>query len=238
MGPRWCGVHSTKETGKTSISNFPPPPPFFILHSSFFMRLVIATHNPHKTGEFRTLLGPSWLVEDLSAHPHLSPPEENGSTFEENATIKTLEASTALGSDVLIVADDSGLEVDALDGRPGIHSARYAGLGAGDRGNLDKVLAELASAGIRGKARSARFRCVLVLARGGNKLAVFQGAVEGVLANEPKGSGGFGYDSAFIPDGHCQTFGQLPPEVKNSLSHRARALAGLMEHLAGLTSVD
>lgn len=194
-------------------------------------RLLIATHNNHKTQEFRALLGASWQVEDLTAHPQLPVPEENGLTFEENATLKALAASAALGPAVLVLADDSGLEVDALGGRPGIYSARYAGAGAGDNGNLRKVLDELAAAGIRGKARTARFRCVLVLARGGEKRAAFHGAVEGIMANKPKGSGGFGYDPAFIPEGHCETFGQLPEEVKNGLSHRARALAGLMEFL-------
>lgn len=193
-------------------------------------RLLIATHNAHKTGEFRALLGPGWIVEDMSAHPHLPAPEETGSTFEENATIKALSAGTALGPDVLVVADDSGLEVDALDGRPGIYSARYASPGAGDRGNLQKVLDELA--GVRGKERSGRFRCVLVLARGSEKIAAFHGTVEGILANEPKGEGGFGYDPAFIPDGYCETFGQLPAEVKHSLSHRARALQGLVQYLS------
>jgi XTP/dITP diphosphohydrolase len=133
---------------------------------------------------------------------------------------------------VLVVADDSGLEVDALGRRPGIYSARYAGPGAGDGGNLRKVLEELAVAGIRGKDRSARFRCVLVLARDGAKVAAFHGAVEGILANEPKGGEGFGYDPAFIPEGHCETFGQLPAEVKNALSHRARALTALLEFLS------
>jgi XTP/dITP diphosphohydrolase len=194
-------------------------------------RLVIATHNTHKTGEFRSLLGNTWQVEDLTAHPHLPAPAEDGRTFEDNATIKALAASRALGPDIPVVADDSGLEVDALDGRPGIFSARYAGPGAGDGGNLRKVLDELAAAGVRGKARSARFRCVLVLARDGAKLAAFHGAVEGIMANEPKGGGGFGYDPAFIPEGHCETFGQLSAEVKNGLSHRARALTALLEFL-------
>ncbi len=196
-------------------------------------RLLIATHNAHKTGEFQALLGEGWLVEDLSAHPELPAPEETGTTFEENATIKALAAGAALGPEVLVVADDSGLEVDALGGRPGVYSARYAGPGAGDRGNLEKVLAELAEAGVRGKDRSARFRCVLVLARGAEKLAAFDGTIEGILANEAKGEGGFGYDPAFIPEGHCETFGQLPPEVKNGMSHRARALTRLLAHLDG-----
>ena len=193
-------------------------------------QLVIATHNAHKTQEFRALLGDGWLVEDLSAHPQLTAPEENGLTFEENATIKALAASRVLGPDVFVVADDCGRDVDALDGRPGIYSARYAGPGAGDGGNLRKVLDELS--GVRGKARTARFRCVLVLARGGEKLTACHGSVEGIMANEPKGAGGFGYDPAFIPDGHCETFGQLPAETKNALSHRARALTQLMEDLS------
>jgi len=194
-------------------------------------RLVIATHNAHKTEEFCTLLGAAWQVEDLHAHPELPAPDENGATFEENATIKALAASKALGPDVLVVADDSGLEVDALAGRPGIRSARYAGPGAGDGGNLRKVLDELAAADVRGKARRACFRCVLVPARAGVKLGAFHGTVEGIMANEPKGGGGFGYDPAFIPDGYCETFGQLPAEVKHTLSHRARALAQLVEWL-------
>jgi XTP/dITP diphosphohydrolase len=199
--------------------------------SSMPLRLVIATHNPHKTAEFRDLLGPEWSVEDLTGHAELPPPIEDGATFEENATIKALAAGRVLGPDVLVVADDSGLEVDALEGRPGIHSSSYAGHGAGDRANLNKVLTELAAAGVRGRNRRARFRCVLVLARGAQKLAAFHGAVEGILANEPKGGGGFGYDPAFIPDGYCESFGQLPASVKNKLSHRARALAGLIECL-------
>jgi XTP/dITP diphosphohydrolase len=195
-------------------------------------RLVIATHNAHKTEEFRALLGPEWEIEDLSAHPELPAPDETGSTFEENAAVKALAAAAKLGPGVLVLADDSGLEVDALDGRPGIHSARYAGTAAGDRdrANLEKVLTELAAAGIRGKERSARFHCVLVLACGPEKIAAFHGTVEGILANEPKGSGGFGYDPAFIPEGYCETFGQLPPDVKNGLSHRARALARLIDY--------
>ena len=199
-------------------------------------RLVIATHNAHKTQEFRALLGDGWQVEDLSAHPHLPVPAENGRTFEENATIKALAASCALGPEIFVVADDSGLEVDALDGRPGIYSARYAGPGAGDGGNLRKVLHELT--GVRGKARRARFRCVLVLSRGGEKLTACHGSVEGMMANEPKGDGGFGYDPAFIPDGCCETFGQLPAAVKNTLSHRARALASLLKHLDGKVLPD
>ena len=107
--------------------------------------LVIATHNQHKTGEFRQLC-PDWQVEDLSSHPHVPAPVEDGSTFEENSTIKALHASRLLGPEVLVVADDSGLEVDALSGRPGIHSARYSGPGATDATNREKVLAAIVAA--------------------------------------------------------------------------------------------
>lgn len=195
-------------------------------------RIVIATHNSHKTGEFRVLLGPDWTVEDLTTHPDLPVPEENGVTFEENAAIKALSASERLGPEVLVVADDSGLEVDALDGRPGIFSARYAGPGAGDTGNRDKVVAEMAE--IPDPRRTARFRCVLVLARGPEILATCAGAIEGRLTTAASGAGGFGYDPIFIPEGHDQTFGELPAEVKNSLSHRARALESLKISLSAL----
>jgi XTP/dITP diphosphohydrolase len=195
-------------------------------------RLVIATANQHKTEEFRALLGSGWRVEDLRDHPHLAAPEENGSTFSENAAIKALAASCALDADCLVIADDSGLEVDALGGRPGVHSARFAGPGATDAANREKLLRELAGAGARGgRTRTARFRCVLAAARNGRVLAEFDGAVEGVIGTVEKGAGGFGYDSLFIPDGHCATFAQLPAEVKNAMSHRGRAAAKLKEWL-------
>lgn len=194
-------------------------------------RLVIATGNRHKTEEFRSLLGPEWIVEDLKDHPHLPSPEETGETFEENGVIKALAASAALGAEALVVADDSGLEVDALGGRPGVHSARYSGPEATDAANRAKLLAELAECKARGKDRRGRFRCVLVVAQNGEKLASFEGSVEGVIANLEKGDGGFGYDRLFIPDGYCESFGQLPGAVKNSLSHRGRAAEKLVAWL-------
>lgn len=196
--------------------------------------LVIATGNSHKTQEFRALLGPEWTIQDLSDHPGLPSPEETGTTFLENATIKALSASRILGPGYLVLADDSGLEVDALEGAPGVYSARYAGPKATDLDNRVKLLAELATRDVRGKARSGRFRCVLVLARGEQVLSDHSGAVEGILANEDKGVGGFGYDPLFIPEGYCETFGQLSAETKNALSHRARAAAKLVESLAAL----
>jgi XTP/dITP diphosphohydrolase len=196
--------------------------------------IVIATGNAHKTEEFRALLGPAWTVEDLSQHPSLPSPEETGTTFLENATIKALSASRLLGRDYLVLADDSGLEVDALNGAPGVYSARYAGPTATDADNRAKLLAALEELGVRGKARSARFRCVLVLTRGEEVISHHSGAVEGILTNEEKGSGGFGYDALFIPDGYCETFAQLPGATKNELSHRARAAAELVKSLSAM----
>ena len=149
--------------------------------------------------------------------------EETGITFEENATLKALAVSEHFGG--WVIADDSGLEVDRLGGAPGVWSARFSGVGATDASNRALLLEKLA--GARGKERSARFRCVIVLARGGQKLAAFSGSIEGVIINQEKGSGGFGYDSLFVPEGHCETFAELGAEVKNTLSHRSRALEGL-----------
>ncbi|MGI9243432.1 MAG: non-canonical purine NTP pyrophosphatase, partial [Verrucomicrobiales bacterium] len=136
--------------------------------------LVIATHNAHKTEEIRAILGAHFgEILDLSSYPDIPPADETGTTFEENATIKALEASRALGEGVSVLSDDSGLEVDALEGAPGVYSARYSGEGATDASNRVKLLAELERVGARGKERSGRFRCVMVLVRGGEKLAVF-----------------------------------------------------------------
>ena len=183
-------------------------------------RLLIATKNAHKTTEIAAMLGPAWEVTDLNAHPDISAPEETGKTFAENAAIKALAASRLFPC--LVLADDSGLEVDALGGAPGVRSARYAGPQATDADNRAKLLAALG--GVRGKDRSARFRCVLVLSEGGEARATFDGTVEGTIINAERGDGGFGYDALFVPDGFCETFAQLPAATKNTLSHRARAM--------------
>jgi len=185
-------------------------------------RLLIATKNAHKTAEIAAILS-GWLVSDLTAHPGIPAPEETGSTFEENAGIKAVAASLLFPG--LVLSDDSGLEVDALGGAPGVISARYAGPGATDAGNRARLLRELAAEGARGQARTARFRCVMAVAEAGAILATFSGAVEGIIVNEEKGDGGFGYDALFVPAGFCETFGQLAATTKNQLSHRARALA-------------
>jgi XTP/dITP diphosphohydrolase len=193
------------------------------------MRLLIATKNAHKTAEIAAML-PGWEVSDLTAHPDIPAPEETGATFAENAAIKALAASKRFPG--LVLADDSGLEVDALGGAPGVYSARYAGPSATDADNRARLLRELDATGARGKARTARFRCVLVLVEKGEVLGTFDGAVEGVIVNQEKGEGGFGYDALFVPEGYCETFGQLPAETKNQLSHRSRALAKAAAFLA------
>ena len=194
--------------------------------------LILATHNTHKTEEIRGMLGGFFdEVVDLTSFPEIPEADETGTTFSANAAIKATEASAAM-PEALVVADDSGLEVDALDGAPGVYSARYSGEGATDESNRVKLLEELKRKGARGKSRSGRFRCVLAVARGGEVIREFDGAVEGIIANEAKGDNGFGYEPLFIPEGHCETFGQLPPETKHGMSHRGRALEKLKAWLA------
>lgn len=179
------------------------------------------------------MLGPEWSVEDLKDRPHLSSPEETGLTFEENAKIKALSASLELPA-LLVLSDDSGLEVDVLDKEPGVTSARYAGESATDADNRAKLKAELARVQAEGAAApfTGRFRCCMVLALDGKVLAVCDGAVEGALLTQEEGQGGFGYDALFVPEGHEHSFGVLPAEVKNGLSHRARALSKMVKFLS------
>ena len=189
----------------------------------------MATRNPHKTRELRQILGSDFTVRDLRAHSEISEIAETGTSFEENAKLKALAVSRKLPG--LVAADDSGLEVDALGGAPGIYSARYAGANATNKERIDKLLEELARIDAKKEQRSARFRCVLALARNGDVLGTFEGIVEGQIADRPRGSHGFGYDPIFVPNGFQQTFGQLRPAEKNQLSHRARALKKLRAFL-------
>jgi XTP/dITP diphosphohydrolase len=193
--------------------------------SSSLISLLVSTRNAHKVREITAILGPSFRVSDLSALSSMPEIAETGDTFEENATLKAVAVSQVSGG--WVIADDSGLEVDALGGAPGVYSARYSGRAATDLGNNALLLKNLRH--VRGKQRRARFRCVIVLARDGRKLAAFDGAVEGIIGRQPKGSEGFGYDPLFIPEGFCQTFGELPAATKNRLSHRAMALERLRE---------
>ncbi len=200
------------------------------------IELVVATRNRHKAREIQHILGPEFKVRDLRAHPDVSEIRESGTSFEENAKIKALAASRQLPA--LVIADDSGLEVDALGGAPGIYSARYAGANATDRDKIDKLLGELARVRATGDGRRARFRCVVALARNGDLLGIFEGTVEGRITNTARGDSGFGYDPIFVPDGFEQTFGELPTEVKNTISHRAKAIRAVAEKLKRLEFGD
>lgn len=186
-------------------------------------RLLLATRNAHKTQEVREILGAGFIVEDLTDRPDLPDVEETGDTFEANARLKALAASPHY--DGWILADDSGLEVDALGGEPGVRSARFAGDNATMEDNRELLKRRIA--GLGAEQRRARFRCVLALARGGEVVRTFEGAVEGVIAPDEAGEGGFGYDPLFVPEGGTRTFAEMASAEKHALSHRGRALAGL-----------
>lgn len=182
-------------------------------------RLIVATRNAHKTAEIRTMIGDRFEVLDGTDFPDWPPIEETGTTFLENARLKAEGISRLV--DGWVLSDDSGLEVDALDGAPGVWSSSFGG----EEGNHAKNNARLMAEMVGRTDRSARFRCTMVIAHGGREAAHFQGSVEGKLVSELRGEGGFGYDPLFIPEGYDQTFAELGDEVKNQLSHRARALA-------------
>lgn len=194
-------------------------------------QLLLATRNSHKTGEFVEILGEGFQVRDLTGALELPAVEETGLTFEANAILKAVEMSKCLPG--LVVADDSGLEVDALDGAPGVYSARYAGEGATDADNIAKLLVELARCD--SAPFSARFRCALALAQEGRILQTFNGLVEGIVVGVPRGRAGFGYDPVFQPRGFEQTFGELSSAEKNRISHRARAIRALRSALLSQT---
>lgn len=191
-------------------------------------KLLVATKNPHKTSEIRAILGEAWEVSDLSKAMEIPAPEETGETFEENARIKAEAASLIFPG--LVLSDDSGLEVDALGGDPGVQSALYAGRHGDDAANRARLRRELLNCGLAGPWK-ARFRCCMALAQDGRAFAVFDGSVEGFVFADERGDGGFGYDSMFTPDGHEKTFGELAQEFKNSLSHRSSALAKVVSFL-------
>lgn len=194
-------------------------------------RLLLATRNAHKTREVREILGDGWVVEDLSVMPYLPEVEETGKTFEDNAKLKAFAASPHY--DGWVLADDSGLEVDALGGAPGVRSARFAGEGADMAANRALLLEKLRE--VCGQARRGRFRCALALAKDGELVRTFSGAVEGFIAPAESGKGGFGYDSLFIPEGSCRTFAEFTPEQKHSCSHRGRALAQAAAYLRSVS---
>jgi XTP/dITP diphosphohydrolase len=193
------------------------------------MKVVLATGNAGKQREFAALLAPLGIELVLQSALGIEPPEETGTTFEANALLKARHAAARSG--LVALADDSGLEVDALGGRPGVYSARYAGPEATDADNNALLARELE--GLRPGRRTARYRAVLALVRSADDGAplVAEGRWEGRIAQSPAGSGGFGYDPWFIPEGHEVTSAQLAPETKNALSHRGRALAALVAKL-------
>ena len=195
------------------------------------IQLVVATRNRHKTREIQNILGPEFTVRDL-ADTQVPEIRENGTSFEENAKLKALAASRQLPG--LVIADDSGMEVNALGGAPGIYSARYAGPNATEREKMDKLLRELVRVRATDDGRRARFRCVVALAQNGHLLGIFEGKIEGKINDTARGDSGFGYDPIFVPDGFEQTFGELPEEVKNTISHRAKAIRALADRLRRL----
>lgn len=188
--------------------------------------LVVATRNEHKLRELREAL-PGIDLRPLPEHVELPP--ERGESFAENALAKARAAHAVAGAPA--IADDSGIEAAALGGRPGVRSARYAGEGAGDRENLEKLLTELEGAGDRRLA----YVCAIALVAEDGTETLFEGRCTGELAAAPRGEGGFGYDPAFVPDdtgpGDGRTMAELSPAEKHAISHRGRAARALAEHL-------
>src|ERR1044072_1608258 len=191
--------------------------------------LLVATNNAGKVRELSQLLSDFPLrLRLLSDFADVLEAEETGDTFAENATIKALYYSAHSG--LLTLSDDSGLVVDALGRAPGVRSARYAGREATYAQRMSKLLGEIDATG--DAERRARFVCVIAVADpSADTLHTFEGTCEGRIAHAPRGTGGFGYDPLFIPDGHERTFGELPTEVKHTLSHRARALRQAVQYL-------
>jgi non-canonical purine NTP pyrophosphatase (RdgB/HAM1 family) len=194
-------------------------------------RLVIATRNHGKLLEIRTLLGDvPWSLVTLDQFENVGEAEENEGTYIGNAISKAKFYASATGE--IVMADDSGLEVTALAGAPGVLSARYAGPNASDEVRRVKLLSELKSAS--SSDRSARFVCAAVMANPeGEVLQLAEGICEGSICFDEHGESGFGYDPIFVPDGYHQTFGELSEEVKNSISHRAIALQKMRQFLIG-----
>jgi XTP/dITP diphosphohydrolase len=188
------------------------------------MEIIVATSNIHKLHELRNLLPDSFKIKSLRDIGYDTEIIENGTTFSENALIKARQVANDTGINTL--ADDSGLEVEALNGAPGIFSARYAGANASDKDNVNKVLNAM-----QGKNnRKARFVAVIVLILNGIE-HTFLGTVEGRLTLKPEGINGFGYDPIFIPSGYQKTFAELPAAVKAEISHRASAARELIKFI-------
>jgi XTP/dITP diphosphohydrolase len=191
--------------------------------------ILLATHNAGKVREIRRVAEHrDWHWHGLDDFPDVPEAIEDADTFIQNSRKKALHYSAATG--LLTLADDSGLEVDCLGGAPGVHSARYAGRAHDYGANNRKLVA--AVAGVPLEQRTARFRCAMVLARPGTVLAETNGIVEGLIVDEPRGSGGFGYDPHFLLPDRGQTMAELSPDEKNALSHRGQALRAMLPKIA------
>ncbi len=190
--------------------------------------LLVATRNRGKLREIVELLEAAGVeCDSLAGHPEVGDVEESGASFEENARLKASAAARASG--LWALGEDSGLEVDALGGAPGVRSARYAGKHGDDAANNGKLLAELGSR----LDRAARYRCAMALARpDGEIVAATSGTCEGEIATAPRGGGGFGYDPCFVPSGRSLTMAELSPAEKHDLSHRGRAARAMRPLLA------
>lgn len=189
---------------------------------------IIATHNPGKVKEFKEILEPKgYDVKSLAEIGFTEEIEETGHTFEENAILKAEAVARAVNK--MVIADDSGLSIDNLGGKPGVYSARYAGEQKDDQANIDKVLSELK--GIEKEQRTARFRCALAVSIPGSETKTVEGHVEGYIAEEPRGEYGFGYDPIFIVKDRDKTMAELTSDEKNKISHRADALKKLSKLL-------
>ncbi|AWM17951.1 XTP/dITP diphosphatase [Bacillus inaquosorum] len=189
---------------------------------------IIATHNPGKVKEFKEILEPKgYDVKSLAEIGFTEEIKETGHTFEENAILKAEAVAKAVNK--IVIADDSGLSIDNLGGRPGVYSARYAGEQKDDQANIDKVLSELK--GIEKEQRTARFRCALAVSIPGEETKTVEGHVEGYIAEEPRGEYGFGYDPIFIVKDKDKTMAELTSDEKNKISHRADALKKLSKLL-------
>jgi XTP/dITP diphosphohydrolase len=180
--------------------------------------LYFASHNLHKVGEIQSIVGERWHIKSLHDLKIENPIPETGTTIEANAILKASYLHKHFG--VSCFADDTGLEVFSLDGEPGVYSARYAGEAKDDKANMDKLLQKLDSK----EDRKAQFKTVICYIDGEGAQQSFTGIVSGVIGKEPKGTNGFGYDPIFIPDGFDITFAEMHAEMKNTISHRARAM--------------
>jgi XTP/dITP diphosphohydrolase len=192
-------------------------------------RLVIASHNQGKVAEFRELLAPFDVTLLSSGELGVPEPEETGDSFAANARLKSV--ATALATGLASLADDSGIEVHALGGAPGIYSARWAGETRDFYAAMRRVEEELRAKGALAPAPRANFTCVLSLAVPGGEMREFEGKVYGHLTFPPRGSRGFGYDPIFVPDGHDITFGEMEPVAKHRISHRAMAFEAFAKAL-------